>query len=86
MINNLELNDGTFLNGRLVTKMELSLEQIQRLKELHREKDIVMQDAHEQIKQIEFEMQRVWGFAEDDRLHTHRFRVPCPEIKELDNE
>ncbi len=79
-LDELMLNDGSLLNPLMVKEQQLTQKQVNELKELHRQKDIIMRDAHEAVKQIEFEMQKVWGFDQDETRHTHRFRIPCPEI------
>lgn len=75
----LYLPGGGMLNPDLVRQQNLSKPQIQEIVDLHRLKDQVMRDAHNRIKAIEFQMQKAWGFPQNEDKHTHRFRVPCPE-------
>ena len=75
----LELDNGGILNPALVQKQHLTLEDVRVLVGLHAEKDNIMREAHDRIKEIEFVMQEVWGFGQDETKHTHRFRIPYPE-------
>lgn len=82
----LHLPGGGMLNPDLVKQQNLTLMDIRRIVALHGEKDRVMRECHERIKQIEFQMQDAWGFGRDETRHTHRFNVPNPELQPIDGE
>ncbi len=84
IVNDVEFIDtvtdaGDVLNHRLIVEKDLSKDEVLKLVYLHNKKDEIMRKAHDKIKEIEFQMQDVWGFERDESKHTHRFNIPYPE-------
>lgn len=79
LVEDLELPAGSILNPNLVNAQGLDLNAVQRLVWLHYQKDEIMRNAHEAVRGIENEMQRVWGFEVDSTKHTHRHMIPYPQ-------
>lgn len=72
------LSGGGYLNPNLVTQQKITKQDIARLQYLHWVKDEIMRQAHAAVKQIEFEMQKTWGFSQDETKHSHRLQIPNP--------
>lgn len=87
-----------YLNSRLLAKQEVSDENIEKLKEVHVRKLEVFDkmketDDKQQLKElaitvenIEFELQKLWGFKEDKNMHEW-YMVPkctCPKMDNYD--
>lgn len=87
------------LNENLVKKQKLNQDQIEELKELHikmhdvknqmKETDdaVVLHEFAKQVEDLEYAMQRAWGFEENQNFHTHWIRVPkciCPMMDNQD--
>lgn len=74
------LPDGSYLNSDLVEQQGLTADDVRVLVLLHFQKDEIMRQAHEKIRAIENQMQMAWGFEVDENRHTHRHRVPSPDV------
>lgn len=73
------LPNGSWINPELVKAQGIDDARLKRLIWLHFQKDEVMRKAHDAVREIENEMQEVWGFEPDESKHTHRFLIPYPE-------
>lgn len=88
-----------YLNFRLAEKQKVSDENIEKLKEVHVRKLEVFDKMKETedknllkelaitVENIEFELQKLWGFEEDKNMHEW-YMVPkcaCPKIDNHDN-
>lgn len=85
----------TILNPDLVEQQQLTASQIELLENLHlsmsRHKDTPLNEIDDikayvaLIKEIEFAMQRLWGFDEDASYHNHWYLDPKCQCPVLDN-
>lgn len=85
----------TIININLAEKQHLTPETIERLENLHiamqKHKDTPIEEIDdipayvELIKEIEFAMQRLWGFTEDSSYHNHWYLDPKCRCPVLDN-
>ena len=85
-----------YLNSRLLAKQEVSDENIEKLKEVHVRKLEVFDkmketDDKQQLKElaitvenIEFELQKLWGFKEDKNMHEWYMVPKCPKMDNYD--
>lgn len=85
------------INRRLAIQMNLTLEQISIIEELHIKRDELFSkmasiDNKEELKEmdkkcreIEFALQDAWGFEREDRFHKFWIRPHC-RCPKLDNE
>ena len=93
----LNTKTGGCINAVLVAKQELTIKAIDTLKALHEKKDGVFAQMREsndsaelhrladEVRQIEFALQRAWGFKEDWTRHRW-FEVPKCTCPKMDNE
>ena len=88
-----------FLNSRLVQRQGLNQDVVLDILACHAALDDIIEEcaatpleqwvdsAPKRIEEIEFEMQRLWGFTQDANYHTHWMRIPgcaCPKIDNTD--
>ena len=71
------------VNMQLARNRGLHLQHVKRLSALHKEAQRLIDEVcegdeeehYQQIEQLEFQMQRVWGFEENPSEHTWKYRV-----------
>ena len=88
-----------FLNARLVDRQGLDQETVSELLQCHADLDDLIEYCNatpleewvettpKKVEQLEFTMQRLWGFTEDANYHTHWLRIPyctCPKMDNTD--
>lgn len=86
----------TIINRDLAKKMGADEKKIQKIhrkrerlfKKAEKENDHkTMSNLVKELEQIEFELQRAWGFSEDAKFHTWWYKIPkctCPKMDNAD--
>ena len=84
------------LNPRLVAKQELNQLQVDNIIDLHKHKDQILsqmktatqkktlRELAQKITNIEFNLQALWGFSQDENFH-YWFEVPQCDCPKMDN-
>ena len=84
------------INSRLVRRQKVSDENLEKIKELHVQKHLVLmkmkklktkkslREQAAKITEIEFALQEAWGFPKD--INYHRFWDVCGHCPQMDNE
>lgn len=87
------------LSRYLIEKQGLTAKEVNKLRNLHiqrlelfdrakQENDpAALREMADELEQLEFTMQRTWGFEEDKDKHTWWFHLPgcnCPKIDNMD--
>lgn len=85
------------LNSRLVAKQNLTQQEVNDIIEVHCHKDLlfsqmesatdpaVLKELAEKVTEIEFKLQKLWGFTQDANFH-YWWSVPQCDCPRMDNQ
>lgn len=88
------------LNQALIKKQKLSPTEVTEIARLHQKRETLflamsetplspkLKEAVKELEDLEFALQKAWGFTQDPNYHTWWYRAPhcsCPKLDNQDN-